>query len=241
MRAGARRACAVRGAEADAAAGAHAFRQTAAEPYAASVQDVELLAGGRTAVVALRDTCRLRLYGLAERAETGQVNLNPLGDEHVGFVATQLALSPGGAMLAVSTDGPRILVLRVAGARGRAPCARPEIAAGACPARGAVRAAGTSARWRPGHAAALTAGPRAGWEQLRNICGLTVEPFHQAAALWHRSGFYLMAAAAAGQVFVFHVGSGKARAASRDALLVRARLRGCRRCCAPTLKAFPSW
>jgi len=206
----------VRGAEADAAAGAHAFRQTAAEPYAASVQDVELLAGGRTAVVALRDTCRLRLYGLAERAETGQVNLNPLGDEHVGFVATQLALSPGGAMLAVSTDGPRILLLRVAGARGRAlsvpgpklwqglrhaPVHAPHAEHPSPPAAGA-------------RAGAPTAGPRAGWEQLRNICGLTVEPFHQAAALWHRSGFYLMAAAAAGQVFVFHVGSGKARFAA---------------------------
>lgn len=46
---------------------------------------------------------------------------------------------------------------------------------------------------------------------MRNICGLTVEPFHQPTALWHASGFYLMAAAAAGQVFVFHVGSGKVR------------------------------
>ncbi len=52
-----------------------------------------------------------------------------------------------------------------------------------------------------------------------------MEPFHQAAALWHRSGFYLMAAAAAGQVFVFHVGSGKARAQPR---VTRAhRERGC--------------
>ncbi|KAK9821228.1 hypothetical protein WJX81_004278 [Elliptochloris bilobata] len=146
----------------EAGAGAEAVQQTAAEPYAMAVQDVELLAGGGTAVVALRDTCRLRLYGVREAAEVGQVNLNPMGDEHVGFVATQLALSPDGTMLAVSTDGPRILVLRVAG-----------------------------------------------WEQVRNICGLTVEPFHQATALWHSSGYHLMAAAAAGQVFVFHVGSGK--------------------------------
>lgn len=112
----------LRRAEAGGAAGGDAFRQTAAEPYAAAVQDVELLAGGDTAVVALRDTCRLRLYGLAAAREVGQVNLNPMGDEHVGFVVMQLALSPDGGMLAVSTDGPRILVLRVAGAPGPWPC-----------------------------------------------------------------------------------------------------------------------
>lgn len=96
--------------------GAEVFRQACAEPYAAAVQDVELLADGGTAVLALRDTCRLRLFDTKAAAESGQVNLNPMGDEHVGFVATQLALSPDGALLAVSTDGPRILVLRVAGA-----------------------------------------------------------------------------------------------------------------------------
>ena len=103
-------------AEEEAGAGAEVFRQACAEPYAAAVQDVELLAGGGTAVVALRDTCRLRLFDIHAAAESGQVNLNPMGDEHVGFVATQLSLSPDGALLAVSTDGPRILLLRVAGA-----------------------------------------------------------------------------------------------------------------------------
>ncbi len=97
-------------------AGAVAVRQTAAESYATAVQDVELLADGETAVVALRDTCRLRLFGITAARETGQINLNPMGDEHVGFVVMQLALSPDGRMLAVSTDGPRILVLRVDGA-----------------------------------------------------------------------------------------------------------------------------
>lgn len=103
-------------AEEEGNAGAEVFRQACTEPYAAAVQDVELLAGGGTAVVALRDTCRLRLFDVRASAESGQVNLNPMGDEHVGFVAAQLALSLDGALLAVSTDGPRILVLRVAGA-----------------------------------------------------------------------------------------------------------------------------
>lgn len=60
---------------------------------------------------------------------------------------------------------------------------------------------------------------------MRNICGLTVEPFHQPTALWHASGFYLMAAAAAGQVFVFHVGSCKVRL---HALPAQATFRMCR-------------
>lgn len=102
-------------AEEEVGAGAVAVRQTGAESYATAVQDVELLADGETAVVALRDTCRLRLLGITAARETGQINLNPMGDEHVGFVVMQLALSPDSRMLAVSTDGPRILVLRVDG------------------------------------------------------------------------------------------------------------------------------
>ena len=37
-------------------------------------------------------------------------------DDHVSFSATHLALSPNGKMLAVSTDGPRIVIYRIEGA-----------------------------------------------------------------------------------------------------------------------------
>ena len=50
---------------------------------------------------------------------------------------------------------------------------------------------------------------RAGWRQVRNFYGLAVEKFHQPSAAWHSSGHYIMAAAAAGWVFIFHVGSAK--------------------------------
>ena len=49
----------------------------------------------------------------------------------------------------------------------------------------------------------------AGWLQVRNFYGLPTEQFHQPCALWHASGFYVMAAAAAGHVYVFHVGTAK--------------------------------
>lgn len=230
--------CALPGpAEAEMGAGADALRQTAAELYAAAVQDVELLADGETAVVALRDTCRLRLFGISATRERGQVNLNPLGDEHIGFVVTQLALSPDGRMLAVSTDGPRILVLRVAGPpaqqqRRHSGSAARRALSQCCHLSGVSShcwcSAGMSTHcehggpyggpkilcWTGSLPFRTDGSPGAGWEQLRTIIGLTVEPFHQAAAAWHRSGFYIMAAAAAGQVFVFHVGSGKVRMCS---------------------------
>lgn len=51
-----------------------------------------------------------------------------------------------------------------------------------------------------------------GWVHARTqIFGLPMDPFHTPVALWHDSGFYVMAAAAAGQIFVFHVGTGKVR------------------------------
>ena len=37
-------------------------------------------------------------------------------DDHVSFSATHLAVSPNGKMLAVSTDGPRIVIYRIEGA-----------------------------------------------------------------------------------------------------------------------------
>ena len=49
----------------------------------------------------------------------------------------------------------------------------------------------------------------AGWRQIRNFYGLAVEKFHQPSAAWHSSGHYIMAAAAAGWVYIFHVGSAK--------------------------------
>ena len=48
------------------------------------------------------------------------------------------------------------------------------------------------------------------WAQTRNFYGLSVEEkFHQPCAAWHRSGLYIFAAAAAGTVTVFHVGTTK--------------------------------
>lgn len=49
----------------------------------------------------------------------------------------------------------------------------------------------------------------AGWQQVRNFYGLPTEQFHQPCALWHASGFYIMATAAAGHIYVFHVGTAK--------------------------------
>lgn len=48
-----------------------------------------------------------------------------------------------------------------------------------------------------------------GWQQVRNFYGLPTEQFHQPCALWHASGFYIVAAAAAGHVYIFHVGTTK--------------------------------
>ncbi|KAL4426975.1 hypothetical protein ABPG77_009536 [Micractinium sp. CCAP 211/92] len=50
---------------------------------------------------------------------------------------------------------------------------------------------------------------RAGWTQLRSIIGLPTEQFHQFSAAWHRSGHYIMAAAAHGRLCIFHRGSAK--------------------------------
>ena len=50
---------------------------------------------------------------------------------------------------------------------------------------------------------------RAGWFQVRSIIGLPAEQFHQFSAAWHRSGHYIMAAAAHGAVCVYHLGSAK--------------------------------
>ena len=57
----------------------------------------------------------------------------------------------------------------------------------------------------------------ADWQQRRNIFGLPVEKFHQPVALWHPSGHYIIAAAAHGYVYVFHVGTAKVMVFSPDA------------------------
>ena len=59
----------------------------------------------------------------------------------------------------------------------------------------------------------------ADWTQIRNFYGLQVEEkFHQPCAAWHSSGFYVFAAAAAGMVAVFHVGTSKVRVTSPNVL-----------------------
>ena len=57
----------------------------------------------------------------------------------------------------------------------------------------------------------------ADWQQRRNFFGLPVEKFHQPVALWHPSGHYIIAAAAHGYVYVFHVGTAKVMVFSPDA------------------------
>ena len=103
--------------------------------YSTAVQDATLLGDGCTAVVALRDSNLLQLVdhqALEVRCcprwrtrqpgaeacaaqETGSVNLNARGDDHVSFYASHLALSPCTQYLLVSTEGPRLLLLRVKG------------------------------------------------------------------------------------------------------------------------------
>ncbi|KAK9824547.1 hypothetical protein WJX72_011229 [[Myrmecia] bisecta] len=131
-------------------------------PYASQVQDVEFLQDGKTLAVALKQTNYLRLFDTESLQDTGRVNMNAFGDDHVSFSASHLALSPCRQYLLVSTDGARIIMFRCQG-----------------------------------------------WELVRNFYGLPIEQFHQPCATWHRSGFYVMAAAAAGHVYVMHVGSAK--------------------------------
>ena len=42
--------------------------------------------------------------------------MNALGDDHVSFSARQLAVLPDRGLLLVSTDSPRILLMRLKGA-----------------------------------------------------------------------------------------------------------------------------
>ena len=47
--------------------------------------------------------------------ETGKVNMNAAGDDHVSFTASYLSLSPCGKYLLISTDGARIIMMAVQG------------------------------------------------------------------------------------------------------------------------------
>jgi len=47
--------------------------------------------------------------------ENSKVNMNAMGDDHVSFSASHLAVSPCKRYLLVSTDGSRIIMFRVKG------------------------------------------------------------------------------------------------------------------------------
>ncbi len=47
--------------------------------------------------------------------EHSKVNMNAMGDDHVSFSASHLAMSPCQRYLLVSTDGSRIIMFRVKG------------------------------------------------------------------------------------------------------------------------------
>jgi len=86
----------------------------ATQSYDTGIAAVAMLSDGKTAVIALKSSCRLRLYDTEKLQEAGRVNMNDAEwDEHLSFSATTLNLSPDGSFLLASTDGPRIMVLRV--------------------------------------------------------------------------------------------------------------------------------
>ena len=124
------------------------------------------------------------------------MNMNAMGDDHVSFSASHLAASPCNKYLLVSTEGSRIIMFRIKGTAAQSL---------QCCLRSSSRRA---------YACSLSAD----WTQARNFYGLSVEEkFHQPCAAWHRSGFYVFAAAAAGTVSVFHVGTTKVCLPTRSA------------------------
>ncbi|KAL0031808.1 hypothetical protein WJX79_008498 [Trebouxia sp. C0005] len=138
--------------------------------YLSQVQDVDFIPGAEPSdqllAVALKNTNYLRLFDVYQLKEHSKVNMNAMGDDHVSFSASHLAVSPCQRYLLVSTDGSRIIMFRLKD-----------------------------------------------WTQTRNFYGLSVEEkFHQPCAAWHKSSFYIFAAAAAGTVYVFHVGTTKVEA-----------------------------
>lgn len=101
----------------DASASCQLLRQMdvlSTHSFSSGIAALAVLPDGHTAVVALRSGCRLRLYDTNSMQEKVAVNMNDFEwDDHLSFSATSLALSPDGVFLLVSTDGPRIMVLRI--------------------------------------------------------------------------------------------------------------------------------
>jgi len=124
--------------------------------------------------------------------EHSKVNMNAMGDDHVSFSASHLAVSPCQRYLLVSTDGSRIIMFRLKGTF--------------LPDSFGSFAKRQMAKF----AKCMNFELPADWTQTRNFYGLSVEEkFHQPCAAWHKSSFYIFAAAAAGHVYVFHVGTTK--------------------------------
>ncbi|KAF5828188.1 WD40-repeat-containing domain protein [Dunaliella salina] len=86
--------------------------------FASVVQHVAALHDGHTVVIAVRDSCFLRILDTRdkEKSEMTMVNINAAGDNHVSFFPCHVAVSPCGRLLLVSTNKGRLLVLRQRGA-----------------------------------------------------------------------------------------------------------------------------
>jgi COMPASS component SWD3 len=66
--------------------------------------------GGPALVLGQRDDCRLAVYALADLAVT-YINMNELGDDFVSFAPMDVAASPDGRFLLVSTDKDRVIIM----------------------------------------------------------------------------------------------------------------------------------
>ena len=149
--------------------------------------------------------------------ELRRINMNAQGDDHVSFSAAHLALQ--GQYLLVSTDGPRIIMYNITGEFLHS-LGTPENCSVSRLTTASVQAClfhatrrdcpSVCAFWKdntcPSDSRCVC---NVDWQQKRNFFGLPVEKFHQPLALWHPSGHYIIAAAAHGYVYVFHVGSAK--------------------------------
>ena len=121
-------------------------------------------------------------------------------DDHVSFSATHLAESPNGKMLAVSTDGPRIVIYRI------------ESAVVYVRDEHVVRAPSSSS-------ADIDVPIPPGWTQVSNIYGLPTAEFQVPCAVWLGAGACIAAAAAHGGIYFFHTGTAKVRNDSKSARL----------------------